>query len=122
LVNIKFHIARARRSKRLARDASLEYIIPKRVRRANINTLAKFSKQQSLLRINTRPKKKPIKLIDFLKVSLKLIDIIIPFLVDLTLLSSFLILRIFFIKIINLLVQVLKNKNKISLLFDFIIE
>jgi hypothetical protein len=122
LVKKKFHITRARRSKRLAKDAPLKHAIPKRVRHANTNTLAEFSKQQSLLRVNTRFKKKSTKLIDPLKTNPKLIDVISLLLIDLALLSSPLIVRKSFVEINSLLVQVLKNKTKTPLLFNLIIK
>jgi hypothetical protein len=115
-------MARACRSKRLAKDAPPKHATPKRVRRANTNTLTEFSKQQSLLRVDTRPKKKPTKLIDPLEASLKLIDVISPLPVDLALPSSPLVIRKSLIKINSLLVRALKNKTEIPLLFDPTIE
>jgi hypothetical protein len=115
-------MAGARRSKCLAEDALLEHATPKRVRRANTNTLAEFSKQQSPLRVDTRSKKKSTKLIDPLKASPKPIDVISPLLVDLALLSSLPVIRKSPIKINSLLVRAPKNKIKIPLSFDLTIE
>jgi hypothetical protein len=111
-------MAGARRSKRLAGDAPPEHATPKRVRRANTNTLAEFSKQQSLLRVDTRPKKKPTKLIDPLEASLKPVDVISPLPVDLALPSSPPVVRKSLVKINSLLVRALKNKTEIPLSFD----
>jgi hypothetical protein len=115
-------MAGACRSKRLTGDALPEHATLKRVRHANTNILAEFSKQQSPLRVDTRPKKKPTKLIDLLKASPKPIDVITPLLVDLALPSSSLILRISFIEITSLPIRVPKNKTEIPLLFDLTIE
>jgi hypothetical protein len=115
-------MAGARRSKRLAGDALPEHAIPKRVRRANTNTLAEFSKQQSLLRVDTRFKKKPTKLIDPLEASPEPVDVISPLPVDLALLSSLPVVRKSLVKINSLPVRAPKNKIKTPLLFDLIME
>ncbi|PMD12915.1 hypothetical protein NA56DRAFT_712575 [Hyaloscypha hepaticicola] len=81
-------MAGAHRSKRLAGDAPLEDAILKRVRRANINTLAEFSKQQSPLRVDTRSRKKPTKPIDPLEASPEPVNVITPLPVNLALPSS----------------------------------
>jgi hypothetical protein len=106
-------MAGARRSKRLAGDAPPEHAIPKRVRRANTNTL---------LRVDTRLKKKPTKLIDSLEASLELVDVISPLPVDLALPSSPLMVRKSLVEINSLLIRAPKNKTKIFLLFDLIVE
>ena len=81
-------MAGSRRSKRLAKDAPSDHATPKRVQRANANTLAEFSKQQSPLRVDTRLKKKPTKPIDPPKASQELVEVINPLLVNLALPSS----------------------------------
>jgi hypothetical protein len=72
--------------------------------------------------VDTRPKKKPTKLIDPLEASLELIDMITPLLVDLVLLSSPLVLRTSLVEITSLLVRAPKNKIETPLLFDLIME
>jgi hypothetical protein len=72
--------------------------------------------------VDTRSKKKPMKLIDLLKASLKLVDVISPFLVDLALPSSLPVVRKSFVEINSLLVRAPKNKIEILLLFDLIME
>jgi hypothetical protein len=97
-------MARARQSKRLARDAPPDDATPKRVRHANANTLAEFSKQQSPFRVDTRLKKKLTKPIDPLEASLELVKVITPLLVDLELPLSFPMLQKSLVKINNSLV------------------
>jgi hypothetical protein len=115
-------MARACRSKRLARDAPPEHATPKRVRRANTNTLAEFSKQQSPLRVDTRLKKKPTKLIDPLEASPKPVDVISPLPIDLALPSSPPIVRKSLVEINSSLVRAPKNKTETPLPFDLTIE
>jgi hypothetical protein len=115
-------MAGVRRSKHLAGDAPPEHAIPKHVRRVNTNTLAEFSKHQSLLRVDTRSKKKSTKSIDPPEASPESIDIIIPLPVDLALPSSPPVLRISPVEITSLLVRVLKNKTEIFLLFNPIVK
>ena len=81
-------MAGGRQSKRLAGDAPSDHATPKRVRRANANTLAEISKQQSLLQVDTRPKQKPTKPIDPPEASPEPVEVITPLPVDLALPSS----------------------------------
>jgi hypothetical protein len=115
-------MAGARRSKRLAGDAPPEHATPKRVRRANTNTLAEFSKQQSPLRVDTRPKKKPTKLIDPLEASPEPVDVISPLPVDLALPSSPPVIRKSPVEINSSPVRAPKNKTKTPLPFDPTVE
>jgi hypothetical protein len=115
-------MAGARRSKRLAGDAPPEHATPKRVRRANTNTLAEFSKQQSPLRVDTRPKKKPTKLIDPLEASPEPVDVISPLPVDLALPSSPPVVRKSPVEINSSPVRAPKNKTETPLPFDPTVE
>jgi hypothetical protein len=115
-------MAGGRRSKRLAGDAPSDYATPKRVRRANANTLAEFSKQQSPLRVDTRPKKKLTKPINPPEASPEPVEVITPLPVDLALPSSPPVLQKSPVEISSSPVQASKNKTETPLPFDPIVE
>jgi hypothetical protein len=87
-----------------------------------VNTLTEFTKQQAPLWKDKRAKKKVTKPIEPLEASLELIEALTSSFIELTLLSSPLIVQNPLVIINNSLVQVSKNITITPLLFDLIIE